>query len=561
MKVALITTSPSVRSGIGDYTRHLLPYLRERCEVRVFVEPGAARGELEGVPMASVDELDPREHDRLLYQLGNEQSHAFMPRMIRAIGGTVMQHDWVLFDLAVEAFPALARGGLKGHALAMREGGAEQLRVYSRNWLDRRRQRTTRQEPGDCDELEGTLLCGWHEHQGDGRWTSDVACVRLPAEDASAVEVELHAEGNRVVRLCEGDRPLTGPSRQDTLRADFAERRRPLLKIETQGITVTREQRRHGDARRLGSFVRHVRWKENGAWRELDLSQPVALPIDQITLARDRFQLPLNRSVVRFGDAFIVHSNYVAERILRERNSRTPIGIVHHGSEKRWHDEDRRETRRRLGLSTEWIESFLIVSFGGVQPHKRVDKVLEAVAEARRERDDVRLVLAGKKHAEGFDPEGYARELGIADATHFTGFVEEREGWDWMHAGDVGVNLRGPTSGGTSGGIFQSLGQGRPVLASNAGEQRELPDSCTVKVPVGVAEVETLAQRIVELRDDPARLAELEAGARRFVEEECHWSHTAAKYVEYLDSFPGPRATRKGLLALGIERQRQRAQG
>ena len=38
MRIALITTPPGVRSGIGDYTRHLLPYLRERAEVELFVE-------------------------------------------------------------------------------------------------------------------------------------------------------------------------------------------------------------------------------------------------------------------------------------------------------------------------------------------------------------------------------------------------------------------------------------------------------------------------------------------------------------------------------------------
>ena len=45
---------------------------------------------------------------------------------------------WVLFDLALAAFPALARGGPKGGLLALREGGFEQLRSYWANWNDRR---------------------------------------------------------------------------------------------------------------------------------------------------------------------------------------------------------------------------------------------------------------------------------------------------------------------------------------------------------------------------------------------------------------------------------------
>ena len=129
MKVALVTTPPSLPSGIGDYTRHLLPYLREHCDVEVFVEHGVDDPGWGSERARQVSELAPREFDQILYQLGNELSHAFMPRMIRAIGGTVVQHDWVLFDMALRAFPALARGGAKGHALALREGGPAQARL------------------------------------------------------------------------------------------------------------------------------------------------------------------------------------------------------------------------------------------------------------------------------------------------------------------------------------------------------------------------------------------------------------------------------------------------
>ena len=181
MKVALVTTPPTVHSGIGDYTRHLLPYLREHCEVQLFVEKDAddsAWGEEEG---RLVRDLVPRDFDQILYQLGNEQHHAFMTHMIRAIGGTVMQHDWVLFDMALRAFPGIERGGMKGHALALREGGFEQARTYSRNWVDRRRQRRTAVAIPAAEELIGSLLAGWHAAEEGGRWTADRASFRLPA--------------------------------------------------------------------------------------------------------------------------------------------------------------------------------------------------------------------------------------------------------------------------------------------------------------------------------------------------------------------------------------------
>ena len=548
MKVALVTTSPSIHSGIGDYTRHLLPYLREHCEVDVYVEPGAAPGELEGGPDATIDTLDPKSCDRLLFQLGNETNHAFMPRVIRALGGTVMLHDWVLFDLACAAYPGLTRGGLKGHALALREGGSAQARVYARNWLDRKRQRETPALSVPDESHAGVILGGWHEPEDDGRWTADVATFRVPGTGVREVEVALHLEEGRSARLVEGGETLASADHGGLSCAPRVADR-PVLALHVSGIRVTREQREHGDSRRLGAFVSQIRWRDAGGWHGLDYSEPAAVPTRVVTLSRDRFELPLNRSVVRHADSFLVHSRYVGEHVLEDRNARTPMGMVHHGSERRWSDTDRRAERRSRGLPDAWADGFVVVSFGGVQRHKRIDKLLAAVAVARRERDDIRVVLAGKTHAGEFDAEACARQLGLGDAAKFTGFVErEEDAWAWMRAGDVCVNLRGPTSGGTSGGIFQAFSNGRTVIASDAAEQRELPD-CVLRVPLGEGEVEAIARTLVALRDEPARRDELERKVRTFVDEECHWSVVARRYAEHLEGFPGPRLTRRARVA------------
>jgi glycosyltransferase involved in cell wall biosynthesis len=123
----------------------------------------------------------------------------------------------------------------------------------------------------------------------------------------------------------------------------------------------------------------------------------------------------------------------------------------------------------------------------------------------------------------------------------------------------VALNLRGPSTGGTSGGIFQAFSLGRPVIASDAAEQRELSDTCVLKVPLGAEEVHALARTLVRMRDDPALRARLEQAARDFVERECHWSIVAERYAEHLATFPPPRASRRGLFALKRELDRGRS--
>jgi len=549
VKVAFVTTPPSLRSGIGDYARHLLPYLRELCDVEVFVRHGHDEPGWGEHRAARAEDLDPRRYDQVLFQLGNELNHGFMGRMVRAIGGTVMQHDWILFDLAAGAWPGLARGGLKGHALALREGGPDQLKTYTRNWLDRRRQRLEAAPATDPSGLTGTLLSGWHFPEEGGRWTADLASLRIPGEGVRRVRIELHVDPGRAVRLlCEGE--VLGQIRDGMIDVALAASDRPLLFLDTKGIVVTRSQRDHGDARRLGCKVLHVTWWDRAGEHELDLGEAAAAPVVPISLSRDRFLLPLNRSVVRFADSFIVHSQHVKQLILRERNARTAIGIVHHGSENRVKDEDRRETRKGLGLPPDWCEGFLVASFGGIQPHKRLDKALRGFALAREKRPDLRFVIAGSVDSQVFDPVAHARRLGVVDAVHCPGYVSEEDAWRWLHAADVAVNLRGPSTGGTSGGIFQAFSLGRSVIASDAAEQKELPDSCVVKTPLGEGEVEGLCAALVELRDDPARRDRLEAAVRDFVRDECHWSVVARRYVEHLESFPRPRFTRRKIVAM-----------
>ena len=560
LKVALVTTPPSVRSGIGDYTQHLLPHLCEHADVDAFVErlgegdddPASWAAPVQARPAS---ELDPREYDQVLYQLGNELTHAFMLRMIRAIGGTVMQHDWVLFDVAAVAYPAILRGGVKGHAAVLREGGSEQLRVYLENWKARRLQRTRPTPRVPSETLDGTLLSGWHAAEDNGRWIADNAALRIPADGVEEVELVLHGDARRNVTVRQNGRVLAdGPP--GTFAGSPHDRDRPLIELHVDGVRVFKEQKRHGDARRLAAFVEAVRWRDADGEHELDLSVAPAEPVPNVHLARDRFSLPLNRSVVRFADAFLVHSDYVRQRILRERNANTAVGVVHHGAQTRWRDEDRRVARRELGLDEAWTEGFLLTSFGGVQPHKRIDRVLEALAIARRSREDVRLVLAGKVDGGDFEPRGLVRRLGLQDAVHFAGFVSEEDAWEWLHAGDVALNLRGPTSGGTSGGIFRAFSVGRPVIASDAGEQCELPEDCVVKVPLGGDEVRVLGEAIVALRDDRARLDALERGARRFVEEECHWGLVAQRYVEHMERFPRPRTTKRARIQLRLATER-----
>lgn len=540
MKLALVTTPAGTPSGIGDYTRHLLPYLRERAEIELFVEDGCeGDGREEGLAVHPVSNLEPRRFDQTLYQLGNERRHAFMLRMLPALGGTVVLHDWVLFDAAAAAFPALERGGLRGLRAALREGGLAQARL----WAAARRGRFDRLDEVPCGPP--ALVDGWHAPEAGGRWSAPRARLRVPAAAAS-VEVTLEGvPGTRVTLRGKSLACSFTPTRGQTATTLVLEE----PGMGTAELLVRGARRRGRDPRRLGVFVRRVVWRGDEGRGELDLGRAPLLPLRGIAAAR--FELPFNRSVVRDGDAFVVHSAWMRSRILAERNAPTPIAVVPHGCERRWERFEREDARRSV-LPADWSRAFVVVSFGALQRHKRVHRLLEAFAQARETRPELRLLLVGAQVADEVDVAGEIERGGLGGVVQCTGWLEQEEVWRRLAAADLAVNLRGPSTGGASGGAAQALSLGRGVIISDREEHRDLPEQACPRVPVGEGEVETLAKLLAELASDPARRDRMERAARAHVEGTAHWGRVADLYLEALDAFPNARAARRSLVALAF---------
>ena len=90
-------------------------------------------------------------------------------------------------------------------------------------------------------------------------------------------------------------------------------------------------------------------------------------------------------------------------------------------------------------------------------------------------------------------------------------------------------------------------------------EQQELPDDVAIKIPLGDDEVDVLAQTLVDLAGKPEERDRREEAVRRYVDEECHWSHMAAKYAEYLAAFPRPKVGPRQIVKLRVALNKLRA--
>jgi glycosyltransferase involved in cell wall biosynthesis len=103
LAIDYVSPLPPVRSGIADYSRDLLPQLRELCDLRVIRVPGlplTAELERDWRPLSPAD---LGENGRLpLYQMGNNIYHREILDLALGCPGVVTLHDVVLHHLLVE---------------------------------------------------------------------------------------------------------------------------------------------------------------------------------------------------------------------------------------------------------------------------------------------------------------------------------------------------------------------------------------------------------------------------------------------------------------------------
>ncbi|HEU4792229.1 MAG TPA: glycosyltransferase, partial [Nitrolancea sp.] len=244
------------------------------------------------------------------------------------------------------------------------------------------------------------------------------------------------------------------------------------------------------------------------------------------------FDFPLSEEIIDASRAVIVHSQASLVQVHSWSPGasayRVPMGIpVPAGLE-------RGVARRVLGLPD---DQFILASVTHVNPYKRLDVVLRAL---RRLREDVpaRLFIAGT--VSPLVPlQRMVALLGLEDAVEILGFVDDARARLIVAAADVCVNLRYPTAGETSASLLRIMGSGRPVMVSDVGSFRELPDDAAIKVPVDALEEEMVLGLLRALSVDSALRESIGRNAKEFVRREHSLAAMAAGYHRVLEQAIG----------------------
>jgi glycosyltransferase involved in cell wall biosynthesis len=152
----------------------------------------------------------------------------------------------------------------------------------------------------------------------------------------------------------------------------------------------------------------------------------------------------------------------------------------------------------------------VILSLGRVEPYKRIDVVVSALARIRAAVPDARLVVVGRGSA---TPalERQVAALGLGDAVAFRGFVDEDEKVALYRGARVFVNPSEKEGWGLT--VLEANACGVPAVASDAPGLRDAVRHDETGLLVPYADVGAFADAIVRILRDQATWRRLRAGA------------------------------------------------
>ncbi|HEX8615053.1 MAG TPA: glycosyltransferase [Telluria sp.] len=217
---------------------------------------------------------------------------------------------------------------------------------------------------------------------------------------------------------------------------------------------------------------------------------------------------------------------------------------------------ERASARRALGIAD---DVFLVCSFGFVANTKHSQELLDAWMASSLHRDArCELVLVGANDGGDYGARVAATLAAGGKRMRVAGWTDEAVYQRYLHAADVGVQLRCHSRGETSAAVLDCLNYGLPTIVNANGSMAELPPDAVWGLP-DLFSQEQLQGALEGLRADPARRRALGERARALLHTVHSPAHCAALYAAAIEdtygAAPGSRVASRAALTSALAAQ------
>lgn len=213
-----------------------------------------------------------------------------------------------------------------------------------------------------------------------------------------------------------------------------------------------------------------------------------------------KLRMPVNTHLIARARRVIVHNHWVWQRVPDEHRAKVRVAPHHYSPlADAYRGASRPRLRAKLGLPAGVP---IVLSLGFITPPKQIQSTLKALSLLKAAGTGFLFVIAGERNP-SFDIDRHIDEAGLRDDVQITGYVSERDFFEYIVASDVLVNLRHPTVGESSGTLARALALGLPAIVYDFGPFSEFPDAIVSKVPHERGRPVRLAHAIQQLIDSP----------------------------------------------------------
>lgn len=161
----------------------------------------------------------------------------------------------------------------------------------------------------------------------------------------------------------------------------------------------------------------------------------------------------------------------------------------------------------------------IISSFGVVDPAKKPEAVIEAVADVRRLQPNVHLNFVGPiDPAYERDLTGLIKSLDLGSVVSFSGHLDDVDFSAAQRSTNIAVQLRAQSNGESSAAVAELLAAGIPTVVSDLGAMSDLDDTTVVKVSA-LNTAGELARVLLDLAREPQRRQQLSVNAQAWAHE------------------------------------------
>ena len=193
-------------------------------------------------------------------------------------------------------------------------------------------------------------------------------------------------------------------------------------------------------------------------------------------------EVPLDNIAVEGSLGAVVHSRWHAQRVDGLTLGDVTVAPLPVPSTRLGFDENERASSSLL-LEALPDDAILLVTVGAANANRRIDLLLQAVADDDVLADRIHLWAVGPATTEArYDLLRLARTLGLQDRFEVTGRVTDALLHQILARADIAAALRDPVLEGQSASVLTQLLSGTPVVVFDHAHYSELPDDVAVKV-------------------------------------------------------------------------------